>query len=262
MEGNHTDVLSSVERWLCAVLSISLLVVVTDVLIEGPLVALDVAVNNAFVAEPTHLVTLDRIGQRVATIPPLLLVAGLLGRRLRSWRPVVVVLGAIVGLNVVVGAFKLSLDRGHPRDGDPSLFLDATMFPSGHAANVVLSYGLIAYLVLCYAPRRPSRRVATGAVAALTVTMVSVSLYRGMHWVTDLLAGALIGGLLLLASIALDRRLAAIRTVRVDLSEHRRLPVQVSASEPEPEPVRVREDVLVGRSEGRAQPSRHQRLTA
>ena len=69
---------------------------------------------------------------------------------------------------------------------------------------MVLTGGLILYLLNRYA-ERPPLKMLTVVIAAMTTMTVLVSLYRRTHWLTDLVAGALVGGLLLQAIIVMDR---------------------------------------------------------
>ena len=74
-------------------------------------------------------------------------------------------------------------------------------FPSGHTAAAVALYGCIAILVLWIYGRRPATRVAVVVLCCVPVIVGLSRLYRGMHYPTDVLAGALVGGLWLLLVI-------------------------------------------------------------
>jgi len=71
-------------------------------------------------------------------------------------------------------------------------------FPSGHTGAAVATYGCIAYIVLRYAVHRALARVAAIALCLVPVCVGLSRLYRGMHFPSDVLAGALGGGLWLL----------------------------------------------------------------
>jgi hypothetical protein len=78
-------------------------------------------------------------------------------------------------------------------------------YPSGHTANIVLVYGLSVYLLGRYFG--VSRRVygaMWAAVALLSVMMVVVSMSLNWHWFADLVAGLIIGGLVLEVTVAAD----------------------------------------------------------
>jgi undecaprenyl-diphosphatase len=153
---------------------------------------------------------LDRIGQRAVALPIVGAALYYIYRKHASWRPTTVALGSILLLNLVVGLLKIGLGRAWPRTADPSFFAGGMAYPSGHAANIVLMYGLIAYLIGRYT--RPSRRtkvVLWGTVALLSVTMVATSLTLNWHWFADLVAGLLVGGIVLELTATVDRMLPA-----------------------------------------------------
>jgi membrane-associated phospholipid phosphatase len=78
-------------------------------------------------------------------------------------------------------------------------------YPSGHTSNIVLVYGLVAYLLSRYRNVSPALvRVLWSAVALLSLTMVVTSLTLNWHWFADLIAGLLIGGVVLQLTAALD----------------------------------------------------------
>ena len=79
-------------------------------------------------------------------------------------------------------------------------------YPSGHASNAILSWGVLAYLIYRYAHvDRYQGRLASAGVALISLTVCTVSLIRDTHWFSDLLGGLFIGGALLVLVIAVDR---------------------------------------------------------
>jgi undecaprenyl-diphosphatase len=68
-------------------------------------------------------------------------------------------------------------------------------FPSGHTAAAVCFYGSVAAIILWH-----NRHRWVGALAVLVGVVVPLAiatsrLYRGMHYPTDVLAGALLGAI-------------------------------------------------------------------
>ena len=152
----------------------------------------------------------DRVGQRAICLPILALVVWRCCRNQRSWRPAVIAVGAALTLNLVVGILKLSLGRGQPAPADPSFFIGGMAYPSGHTANIVLVYGLAVYLLSRYhGVSRREAAVLWSAVAALSVLMVVVSLSLNWHWFADLIAGLIVGGMVLELTVAADAALSA-----------------------------------------------------
>lgn len=156
----------------------------------------------------------DRIGQRAVCLPLLFLLTFVIWRRYGFKRPIVIAVLGNLGLNFVVGLLKLATYRESPRTGIPEFFVGNVLYPSGHSGNVVFVYGLMAAFALRYALVHPRRKpvLATG-VAGLTVLMFIISLYRETHWLTDLVVGALLGGIALECALIIDRQWPWIRTL-------------------------------------------------
>jgi membrane-associated phospholipid phosphatase len=135
-----------------------------------------------------------------------LIVAVYISRRFKTWRPINLGLLSFISLNLVVGAFKYGLGRTKPRVGLDVLHAGGMSYPSGHASNAIFIWGVIAYLIYRYAHvDRYRGRLASAAVATLALTVCVVSLLRNTHWFSDLFAGLLLGGALLVLIIAIDR---------------------------------------------------------
>jgi membrane-associated phospholipid phosphatase len=154
-------------------------------------------------APTLHLV--DRVGQRAVCLPVLGVVTAWLAWRHRSARPVLISVCAVVGVNLVVLILKLWLGRGAPLEHRPAFFVDGQMYPSGHTSNIVAVYGTGAYLVSRYSEvGKAVRRAMFAIVAVLAVLMTMTSLLLRWHWFTDLIAGFLVGGVVLSATAAFD----------------------------------------------------------
>ena len=197
-------------RW-SLVLFAGFLVVTQQVMTYGPLVNFDNHVNR------THrprfdgfsgfiLRRLDDLGLRWLTATVLLLAAAFIAYKFKTWRPLNLAVLSLLALNFVVGVFKLFLGRTKPRDGFDLLHAGGMSFPSGHASNAVLSWGILAYLIYRYARvDKYQGRLASAGVITISLTICIVSLIRHTHWFTDLLGGLFIGSALLVAVIAVDR---------------------------------------------------------
>ena len=177
----------------------------------GPLVSID-AYFDLRPPPPAWVPVLhvmDRIGQRAACLPVLVLSVLACCHRVRTWRPAWLALTAVLAVNFVVGVLKLSLGRGQPEAANPSFFVGGMAYPSGHTANIVLVYGLAAYLLgHNLRQRRVLRGVMAGLVVVLSATMVLTSLTLNWHWFADLVAGLLIGATVLELAIAADAGLS------------------------------------------------------
>ncbi|WP_233581075.1 phosphatase PAP2 family protein, partial [Streptomyces triticirhizae] len=139
------------------------------------------------------------LGQRG---PTAVLIAAWLGWRCwrqRTLRPLLVMACALLLLNLSVGAAKLGMGREGPHYattiGSNEMWLTGDIFPSGHTANAVVTWGILAYLATTPTARRTLSVIAS--VFALGVGATTV--YLGTHWVSDVLLGWAAGLLILLA---------------------------------------------------------------
>ena len=197
-------------RWSLLLL-IGFLLVTHQVLINGPLVAYDREIASQ--PQPEFegiqgfvLRRLDDLGLRGLTATVLLIAAAFIAYKFKTWRPLNLAFLSVVLLNLVVGGFKLMLGRTKPRDGFDLLHAGGMSFPSGHASNAVLSWGILAYIIYRYAKvDRYQGRLASAGVVTISLTVCIVSLIRRTHWFSDLLGGIFIGSALLVAVIAIDR---------------------------------------------------------
>jgi len=162
---------------------------------------------------PTLVILVDDLGLRWVTSAILLITAILISKRFNSWRPVNLSLLALFLLNLTVGASKLLFGRTKPSTGYDLFFTDSGLsYPSGHAANAILSWGMLAYLIFRYSHKEPFEGMRlTWFVSIITIGVCLASLYRNTHWFSDLLGGLFIGSALLVAIIAIDRSIASDR---------------------------------------------------
>jgi membrane-associated phospholipid phosphatase len=197
-------------RWSLVLFS-GFLFVTQQVLTNGPLVAYDKRINSQPKPQFEGLAgfilrRLDDLGLRGLTAVVLLLAAAFIAYKFKTWRPLNLALISLLSLNLVVGTFKIILGRTKPRDGFDLLHAGGMSYPSGHASNAVLSWGILAYLIYRYAKvDRYQGRLASAGVIAISLTVCVVSLIRHTHWFSDLLGGLFVGSALLVAVIAIDR---------------------------------------------------------
>ena len=197
-------------RWALALFA-GFLVVTQQVYTYGPLVAYDKKINSQ--PKPQFegfsgfiLLRLDDLGARWLTSLVLLIAAAFIAYKFKTKRPLILAAISLLLLHLIVGAVKLLLGRTKPRDGFDLLHAGGMAYPSGHASNVVLGWGLLAYLIYRYAKvDRYQGRLASAAVVLISLVVCTVSLIRHTHWFTDLLGGLFVGSALLVTVIAIDR---------------------------------------------------------
>ncbi|MEW2301009.1 phosphatase PAP2 family protein [Streptomyces sp. NPDC006655] len=177
------------------------------------------------------------LGQRG---PTAVMVAAWLGWR--SWRqhtirPLLTLGASLLLLNITVGAAKLGMGRLGPHYatviGSNEMGLGGDIFPSGHTANAVVTWGILAYLAST--PRARRWLSAASAVTSLGVGMSTV--YLGTHWLSDVLLGWAAGLLILLALPWCEPFIARAETWILDLRDRWRSRRGVPAPAPVPVPV-------------------------
>lgn len=168
---------------------------VADLSAVGPL---DRTVWAWFVAHRSSLVTptmaaVSRFGG-TAGMAVLALVGAIVLWWARRRAEAGVLLAAAAGAGLLVTGFKHLYGRVRPPQAEQLIQETNAALPSGHALGSMVVLGMLAAVVVLLA-RRPVARAA-GVVGAVTgVAAIGVSrLYLGVHWVTDVLTGWLLGG--------------------------------------------------------------------
>ena len=141
------------------------------------------------------------LGQRAVVLVLAVAWLGWRAVRERDLRPLCTLAIATLLVNVTVGLVKTVIGRlgplqlGHEAMAPwaVSVFTDGTIFPSGHTANAVVTWGVLAMLA------RRHRRVGAVLAGFLAVTIGLTTIYLGTHWVSDVLAGWVAGALVLIA---------------------------------------------------------------
>jgi membrane-associated phospholipid phosphatase len=147
------------------------------------------AVTHAGVV--TAMQTLSTIGSAVVYLPLFALVAAWL---LRTGRPRLAIFVAVTaagsaGLNALV---KLAVHRARPVLPDPVAHANGLSFPSGHAQSAMVAASLLGLLAL---PRLHGawRAVAVAAGVAWVLAIGFARVFLGVHFVSDVLAGYVLG---------------------------------------------------------------------
>lgn len=141
-------------------------------------------------------------------------------------RLVAFLLTSTLGGSLINIAVKIAVDRPRPTFRDPSAitFQEGRSFPSGHTMSSTVAYGAI---LLVFLPLL-ARRYRPGAVAGVLglVSLIAISrLALGVHYISDVVGGFILGLAWLTASTA------AFSIWRVDRGRHPVSPL--SGVEPE-----------------------------
>lgn len=174
---------------------------------DGPLLSVDRSVATSLhrwtarhdlAADALRVVT--ALGTFVGLGTLVLVASAVLVRRGRG-RLLVFVIATTVGGWVINNAVKLAVGRQRPTFDDPLATARGLSFPSGHAmsSTVVLGALLVVFLPAVPARRRP---LAVGLVGALVLLIGFTRLALGVHYLTDVVAGLVLGLAWLAASVA------------------------------------------------------------
>jgi membrane-associated phospholipid phosphatase len=112
----------------------------------------------------------------------------------RSWRAPAFLALCVLGEKAIYLAASLVVDRPRPPVVTIGQVYATTSFPSGHVGSAVALYGGVAVLLATQRRTAPGLRWATITLAVVAPVVVGFArMYRGFHYPTDVMAGALLG---------------------------------------------------------------------
>ncbi|WP_328462890.1 phosphatase PAP2 family protein [Actinoplanes sp. NBC_00393] len=178
------------------------------ILAKGWLLGFDQAVADwAFANQPDPAYwtarVLNYLGQGGQVLMPVaLILTGILYYRTRSIRALFPFAAAFILTYLTIGPAKIFFDRAAPAFDGPDktiLFnphasgIYAMSYPSGHMGNVLVWYAVFAILLTALLRRPLTRREWLALRVAPVVIVFATTVYLGYHWVTDSVAGVLLG---------------------------------------------------------------------
>jgi undecaprenyl-diphosphatase len=135
-------------------------------------------------------------------------VAFVFGAAIGPWRHGLAGALTILLASILNSALKLTIARERPDLLEPIIVEHGFSFPSGHSALGMVAYGVLAVLV--GRSRLPARaRVAIVIALGVVVGLIGISrIWLGVHYPTDVLAGWIAGGVIVLVYAAVTRRVS------------------------------------------------------
>ncbi len=185
--------------------------IVEDVVTSDPIVAVDHATAQLVAALRAPSVIPPFVWIANLGAPPLvglLLVAAclllwLLNRKYAMMGLLMSTLGGAVFLTLG----KLAFQR--PRPAEAVILESSYSFPSGHATIAVAFYGFLGYLVVRSASQWSARVKLFFATMGLVLLIGASRIVLGVHYLSDVWAGYLVGALWLIAGISVTEWLSA-----------------------------------------------------
>ena len=115
---------------------------------------------------------------------------------------------ALTGItNFLNDAFKLAVNRPRPTPDQVSVFVTESgkSFPSGHAFFAVLVFGILTYLIMSRQSERIVKMMVLSFFVILILGVGASRIYLGVHWMSDVIGGYIVGSLFLAVLIWLYR---------------------------------------------------------
>jgi membrane-associated phospholipid phosphatase len=174
---------------------------------HGWVTGFDAGTTSWFIAHRSHgfdvaASVIADLGSPAATAATGLICAALLSWRARSVIPGVVVIGTVGAAALAETALKAVVERHRsPAEAAITWIIGSDSFPSGHVTGTAAVLGIIAVSVGMARSRTVRAWLAGSAVGGVLIVAVS-RLYFCVHWLTDVIGGALLGAVFVTLSAA------------------------------------------------------------
>lgn len=192
--------------------------------IAGDGTALDEAVLEVFhrgrtPARSTAWSAITDAGDSLFLIPAAVGIGLAWRSRRGDWLGLQLLAGAYLGGAMLHWIAKPVVGRQRPGADIAFTIESGLSFPSGHASQASAFWTALALLALAVASRHAWRAVIAATGASVVVLVATSRLYLGAHWITDVVAGTIVG--VLWAGVlwwSLTTHAGPSRTVRADRS--------------------------------------------
>ncbi len=192
---------------LFGILLFTFLGVTEDVLSSDPLVLIDNKIANLLFDYRNQKLIIFFLGVsslgKVLTVALISSAAGLILFIKKKTNYILPLFLTLIGTEITVYLLKLLINRPRPPE-DIAYYLEKSLsFPSGHSAIAVASFGFLTYIFLRHMSTWTQK---TNILFIGTLIILGIGLsrmYLGVHYLSDVLGGFLIGGLWLIIGITL-----------------------------------------------------------
>ena len=127
-------------------------------------------------------------------------------RRTRRWTVAALPAATVIATQAVVQSSKLLVDRPRPQSPTATVHAFGAAFPSGHASTAAALAVVLTALVWSAPGRIRGRRAGFAAAAATAAFAVAASrLVLGVHWLSDVAMGLMVGAVVATSVVYLAR---------------------------------------------------------
>jgi undecaprenyl-diphosphatase len=135
------------------------------------------------------MVTFTMLGTEGFIAIPGIGIGALLAHK-RKWMMLKGWIAALVGGPIIENILKWTIRRPRPEFAAPFLHGFSYSFPSGHAMNSTIAFGMLAYILITFCTRRRAAKIGIVIFTVLFVLAIGFSrLYLGVHYLSDVLGG-------------------------------------------------------------------------
>lgn len=174
--------------------------------LDGSVGAFDRAAAQWFEARRTA--TLDSVShvanyfaESIVKIPATIALSVWFLYRWRQWHEAVVLSGSLVLESTTFVLMSWIVGRDRPDVVQLDAIPPTGAFPSGHTAAAVAFWGALAYIVWRHTSHRLARYASSLLAVVIPIAVAWARMYRGMHHVTDVAFGVVVGAVALAATI-------------------------------------------------------------
>ena len=126
-------------------------------------------------------------------VPAAALLSAFFVWRWRRWNEVALLAGALALEAAVFVTASMVVDRARPSISQLDSVPPTSSYPSGHTGAAVAFYGAIVVITFWHTHRTLARRIAVTSMMVLVLVVGASRMYRGMHHLSDVVVGVLLG---------------------------------------------------------------------